>query len=331
LASNDIETVIRYDGTALAGHEIDVQELAPALLALADMIQLANRKFNGDATTMRVTVKADIEQQCFQLHIHIFQTLLQHAQHLFGTAEYKTAKELAEFLDLMLPKGLAGTVAGGVFWFFKKRAERERSGLSQTNLITEQHGGQTVINNFYGDGASLTMKTEVYELGTDPAIVELGKKVMKPLEQPGYDTLTFHEKATDKPVIQVTKEEASAFIESTPLLLPSAEAETSGDDERNPIRVTVFVKTQRNEGHAQWELKWGGRTEAVTMDAVEWLEKFQAGEVPHDLPLYLDVEIEVITSKTNPDAPARFHLKKVLGVVPSGQGKQESMFNGDAS
>ena len=79
MATNDIETVIRYDGPALTEHEIDVQELAPALLALADMIQLANRKFNGDATSMRVTVKADIEQRCFQLHIHIFQSLLQHA------------------------------------------------------------------------------------------------------------------------------------------------------------------------------------------------------------------------------------------------------------
>ena len=35
----DVFTTIRYDGPDLSGHEIDVQELAPALLALAEMIQ----------------------------------------------------------------------------------------------------------------------------------------------------------------------------------------------------------------------------------------------------------------------------------------------------
>jgi hypothetical protein len=320
MATNDIETVIRYDGPALTEHEIDVQELAPALLALADMIQLANRKFNGDATSMRVTVKADIEQRCFQLHIHIFQSLLQHAQHVFGTAEYKTAKEIAEFLDLIFPGG----VVGGIFAFWKALAKRRKEGMSQTNLIAEQRGGQTIINNFYGDGSSLTVRNEVYDLATDPEVAELGKRVMKPLEQPGYDTLTFHEKATDKPVIQVNKDEASAFIESPPLLSPP-EAASPEDDLHNNIRVIVFVKTQRNEGRAQWELKWAGRAELVSMDDTEWLEKFQAGEVPHDLPLYLDVKMDMVTSRANPEAPARFHVTKVLGVIPSGHGKQEGL------
>src|SRR5687768_2345884 len=152
---------------------------------------------------MRVTVKADIEQRCFQLQIHIFQSLLQHAQHLFGTAEYKTAREIAEILDLVLPAG----IGGGVIWAWKKFAKREKEVGSRTDLmIQHQHGGVTVIYNFYGDGTSLEMPTPVYQLATDPEVTELGKKVLKPLEQPGYETLTFHEGETDRPVIQVTKE-----------------------------------------------------------------------------------------------------------------------------
>jgi hypothetical protein len=322
MASNDVETVIRYDGPALAGHEIDVQELAPALLALAEIIQLANRKFNGDAATMRVNVKADVKQQCFQLGIHIFQNLLQHAQHLFGTVEYKTAKEIAEDLDLIFPEsGALGLFALWGWW--AKRGKREVTG---TSYNTEQHGGNTTIT--CGDGNSITVKTEVYNLAIDPIVTELGRRVLRPLEQPGYETLGFHEKATGKPIIQLTKEEGAAFIESPPLALTGPD-EAADDEECNEIHVTVFVKTQRNEGHAQWELKWGGRAELVSMEDTDWLADFQAGKVPHELPLYLDVKIDVITSKTDPDAPARFHLKKVLGVVPSGHGTQGSFLNGD--
>lgn len=46
--SRHVKTTIRYDGPALSEHDMDVQDLAPALLALADIIQIANRKFNGD-------------------------------------------------------------------------------------------------------------------------------------------------------------------------------------------------------------------------------------------------------------------------------------------
>lgn len=323
MASNDIETVIRYDGPALAEHEIDVQELAPALLALAEMVQLANRKFNGDVTTMRVNVRADVEQRCFQLHIHIFQTLLQHAQQIFGTVEYKTAKEIAEDLDLLFPEG----AVGGVFFLWKLFAKRHKSGASGTSLTTEQHGGQTTIINVNGDGTSVTVSNAAWQLATDPDMAELGKKVLKPLELPGYDTLAFHEKPTGKPVVQLTKDDATAFIESPPMV-PIAEPRPS-DEDHNKIRATVFVKTQRNEGRAQWELKWAARAEMASIDDLEWLERFQAGQVPHDLPLYLDVQMDMITSRTNPDAPARFHVLKVFSVVPSGIGKQQPLFDSD--
>jgi hypothetical protein len=322
MATNDIETVIRYDGPALAGHEIDVQELAPALLALAEMIQLTNRRFNGDAANMRVTVKADLEQKCFQLHVHIFQSLLQHAQHMFGTTEYKTAKEIAEFLDLIFPVG----PAAGVFALWRWWAKRSQEESAQTALVTEQHGGNTTLIS--GDGNTITVNNNVFQLANDPEIANLGKKVMRPLEQPGYDTLTFHERPSGKPVVQLSKGDAVAFAKAPPIL-PEPEPDP-GDEQHTPISAVVFVKTQRNEGHAQWELKWAGRAELATIDDLDWLHRFQAGLVPHDLPLYLDVQMDMITSRTNPDAPARFHVLHVVGVVPHGGGKQGALFDGDA-
>ena len=56
------KAIIRYDGPALAAHEMDVHELAPALLAFGDLCKTANQIFNGDSATVRILVKADSEQ-----------------------------------------------------------------------------------------------------------------------------------------------------------------------------------------------------------------------------------------------------------------------------
>ena len=203
--ARDVFTTIRYNGSDLSGHEIDVQELAPALLALAEMIQVANRNLNGDDISMRVLVKANVEQQCFQLQIHIVQTLLEAAKHLFSTEQYKTAREIAELLDLILP---AGGVGGGVFYAWKRiwgTKEEQEKPLSSYEI--EQHGGVTVINNFYGPGANLQMPTGTFELATDPEMIRLGKRVLKPLEKDGYDTMGFYE--GDKAVVEYDNTEAA--------------------------------------------------------------------------------------------------------------------------
>lgn len=42
------KSVIRYDGPALADHSMDVADLAPALMALSDLLKIANTYMNGD-------------------------------------------------------------------------------------------------------------------------------------------------------------------------------------------------------------------------------------------------------------------------------------------
>lgn len=312
--SKHVITTIRYDGPALADHQMDVQELAPALLALAEMVQLANKKFNGDAATMKVLVRADIEQRCFQLDIHIVQSILESAKHLFSTENYKTAKEIAELLDLLAAP--VGAIGGGVFWFWKRTAAAKDS--PPIALVTEQHGGQTTLVQA-ADGANVTVNNTTYLLASDPAMIELGKKVLKPLARPGYQTLGFYRGG--EPSIVWDEEEAREFISKPSAhLLPVAPVE---DDpyNRTPIRAVVSVKTQRNEGRAQWEIKWANRAEWASMDDIDWLERFQRGLVHVDIPYWLDVDLEMTTSKIDPDAAPSFAIKKVHTVI-NGGGKQ---------
>ena len=52
---------LEYDGPALAAHEMDVRELAPALISTADLFQEMNRRLHPVAPPLAVTVRATSE------------------------------------------------------------------------------------------------------------------------------------------------------------------------------------------------------------------------------------------------------------------------------
>lgn len=307
-----IETIIRYDGPALAGHEMDVEELAPALLALASLIQSANHKFNGDRSSIKVTVNADIEQQCFQIKIKVIQDIIQKAKS-FLDGDMATIKDICEWV---------GIVGGSSFSLFKLLIALVRKPSDSTSFKAEASGDATILQaqHFHLHFPEATPE-QVRELLSDPKIVEKAKAVLKPATHDGYETAGFYE-ADGTQVFSANKAEAKAV-----LALPSPKADEpvadESDDDHTKIRARVLVRTQRNEGRAQWELKWAARAEWASIDDAEWLGRFQRGEIAHPIPFYLDVEMDMITSKTNPDAPARFHVLKVLDdAISTGGGVQ---------
>ncbi|WP_126175120.1 hypothetical protein [Tsuneonella rigui] len=105
-SATHVRSTIRYDGPALDGHEMDIQELAPALLSLADLIQIANKKFNGSHASIKVLVNADVDQRCFMLDISLVQTFFDQAKTFLGIEDVKTAKEIAEWVGILSSGGM---------------------------------------------------------------------------------------------------------------------------------------------------------------------------------------------------------------------------------
>lgn len=271
-----VTTTIRYDGPALANHLMDVQDLAPALLALADIVQIANRKFNGDHADIRVLVNADVEQRCFQIDLSLVQSVFEQAKGFFADDRVATAKEIAEWIGII---GSAGTGTFGLFKLIKWLATRPKVEGSKFTVTTE--GGVTTIID--GDSNQVTVNHHVYQLASDPTVIDKAKKVVQPLQRPGYDTLQFLE---GKDVVDtIDKAEAGAAIDLSPAALDTSHEDVSS------IRGHLRIKSAQYEGNARWSVLWGGKAIDVSMPP-DFVHAFQHNEVDAPPNTLLDVQME---------------------------------------
>lgn len=268
-------TTIRYDGPALTGHEMDVQDLAPALLALADIIQIANKKFNGAETQIKVLVSADVEQRCFMLDVSLVQTFLDQAKGFLGTDHVKTAWEIRQWV------GLLGSGSIGLFQLLKflRRAKDAGTALQ----IRSDGAGNVTVN---GNGNTIIVPQPVYQLAQEPKVIEKAKAVMRPLEKEGYETLAFLD--GDHEVFEVNRDDAAGIGE-----LPIQPLSDLPSESISQIRGQVRIKSAQYEGGAQWGFLWNGRAINAEMveKAADWVTDFQANKVDAPPNSILDVSM----------------------------------------
>lgn len=300
--ASHVQTTIRYDGPALAEHEMDVQDLAPALLALASIAKIANQKFNGDKASIRVLVNADTEQKCFQLDLSLVQSWMDQAAVLIGKDNVATARQIAEFIGLVGPPG------AGLFWLYKKLyGEEAPEGGEGITFQAHDAAGLTVIK-IHGDGNQVIVANQTAELAQDPRVLEHVKTVLDPLKNPEYRDFSIHE--GDQPLVEIDRDEARSIRESAVPL-----ASKASKDFVSTVDGQVEIVTAQFKGNAQWGLWWTGRTRLMKVEDESWLKSFQAGEEPDAKPgAWLDVTMQ-ITQPRDRAQPATFAVLKVKKVI----------------
>jgi hypothetical protein len=102
-----------YDGPALASHEMEVRDLAPALLAMGDLFEEAGATLNPGGSKISVKVNGSFKTGCFAIDLTINQSLYQQAIELF------TSDAAAAALNILAFVGFAGSAGGGVFGLIK--------------------------------------------------------------------------------------------------------------------------------------------------------------------------------------------------------------------
>lgn len=234
---------LTYDGPALAAHEMDVRELAPAMLAVGELFDAMNMLLNGESAEVQVNVRAH-EPGCFSVVFDIVQSWRDGAMSLLTGDFVTAAMNLKELL-------LGGS--GLVWWIRHKRGK-------VPGRIEKLSGN--MIRVHYAD-ESFDVPLELLRLYQDLAVRNaLEKVVHKPLQNPGINLVEFGPRSA--PTQRIEKSQADAFK------VPDVADRVLVSDTREAAFSIVSLAFKDDN---KWRLHDGTSSVSATIEDEEFLRK----------------------------------------------------------
>ena len=178
---------LRYDGSALADHTMDVADLAPALVALSQYMKSTARVVNGERFEVAVRVKA-VETGCFQVVLQVTGGFIDQMVDMLSS---RPGSALANLVGV-------STAAVTLVAHFRSRKVRRLRASTPGRVAIELE-----------DGEIIEVEEAVARVATDAnARAALEKVVADPLDKDGVDEVRFG--PSGSPAV-VSKEQADDF------------------------------------------------------------------------------------------------------------------------
>ena len=164
--ADSLDFGIEYDGPVLVNHEMDVRDLAPALLSVGNLFQTLNRRIHPADPEISVNIRAN-EEGSFLVQLKL---IYDHAANVLGNR------------GLVEGEGLTGLIAGlvALIAYLRKRGQAGRP---------EETRHEATVRLTWPDGTVLEMPTNVFLLADDPAVRVPLAEVVKPVSREGIDSL----------------------------------------------------------------------------------------------------------------------------------------------
>ncbi|MDR1359471.1 MAG: hypothetical protein LBJ82_00675 [Deltaproteobacteria bacterium] len=266
MSANRAEFTVYYDGEALLGSRMDVRDLAPALLALGDMLEAANSVLNKDKTLVRVNVKA-FQPGCFGITLEISQSFGSSIMEwLRPGSESRDALEILNLLGFTVRDLLEGAVVGGIalFQLIKKlrgKNPKKTKKLENGNVLLE-------FDNAEGRAEAIEVSSEVAQLYADKPVRLAADKAVEPLRREGIDSLCLKHDGKFLPLVR--KADAPSFS------LAAAQQEEIPVSETTQERVFSIISLSFKEDN-KWRLSDGSAVFNVKISDPEFLAAVAQG------------------------------------------------------
>jgi len=169
---------VAYDGEGVVNGSIDVRLLAPALLALGELVKSANTVLNGDTANTSLRVESDFKTGSFEISLVLDQSLLETVKNLFTPNNIVGAAAL--FTAIFGAVKPTGKVINGLFKLYKElRGERPK-----TTLI-DQSTRNTIF--VLGDGNEVFVGENTAKLYADEQTMRHADQVVRPVSDKKMD------------------------------------------------------------------------------------------------------------------------------------------------
>lgn len=246
------EAVFRlaYEGEAVADGEMNVADLAPALLGMAQLLKAAGRVIDGEEAEISVRVKST-QNACFEVILSLAVDGATNAWTFLKTPDGQAAATLLQLLGFTAG-GFAGGTVGIVRWMKGRRPERVAV------------GGDTVRLTI--DGDEIEVPDKLARLALDPAVRgALEKIVTEPLEKEGIESVTLGDAGSGQ---TVRKAEGPYFR-----AMPGG----ASDEFRSEYRKAFSIVSLSFKPGQKWRLNDGRSNPLVTMSDADFQAKVDAG------------------------------------------------------
>lgn len=169
---------LTYDGPALENHELDPRELAPALMAMSDLLEASARVLFGDDAKVKVSVKGSFKTGSFNVDFVASFQWLQAVRDIFAGPNAAAA---ANALAILSALGVFGNGAISLLKWLRNRTP------DRTELIAAGPSGKPRVRVFVGDD-HYDVEKGALDLLRDVGVRKALDKTLAPLDKPGVDT-----------------------------------------------------------------------------------------------------------------------------------------------
>jgi hypothetical protein len=183
-----------YDGPSLVENTMDVRDLAPALLAIGELLEAANGTLNQERASVSVSVKGSFKTGCFGIDFIVNQSLFRQIQDIFATPPVAAAVNLLTVIGFITGgKGLVDLI----IWLKGRKPKRIK-------LIED---GTCEV---YVDDEHLLVEQRIIDLYRNLKLRKAFEAALKPLTMDGIDSFSVAHK--ENKFVTITKEQAPYFI-----------------------------------------------------------------------------------------------------------------------
>lgn len=229
-----------YDGPALDSNEMDVRDLAPALLALGSAIEGANRVLNQGRAQVAVKVKGSFKTGCFGIDLAVVQGLSQSLVNFMNSDGVVAGATLLGYLGFVGVTG-AGAAKGLVQllkWLGARRLES-----------VDLRGTVAVVRT--EDGDRVEVAKEVVSLLQDYDIRKgLEAAIKAPLQSGGVTSVAFAAGGLNS-ADRIEAQDAEAFT------VPEPEDEVLPDSTIEAVLRLISISFQERN---KWRVSDGTNT-----------------------------------------------------------------------
>lgn len=295
---------IFYDGPALTSHEMDVRDLAPALVAVGDLFEETNKVLYGDKTKVQVNVKGSFKAGTFHVDFNLSQDVIQQVADLFNISRDASAQMILAVLGIPT----VGVAANGAINLGKM-------GLIQFIKWLKNRKIKTIERQTEGGFLTITVDDETIE--TYPEVIDLFRNVKvrrslevivnKPLSREGIDVFAFKngENNTEE---KVEKQEAQLFE------TPEVQDEQLEDEVyETDLQLTLISFKEGNK----WKFTDGSVEFMASVNDEEFVQKVQDSKASFSKDDILKVKVRKKKWISDTGIKSDYEIEKVISHRPS--------------